>query len=135
MTKVTRERRGLFTAARSGLALTLMLGVASSEARAGEAEAKSLLKAMSDYMASQKSISFDYDVNFEIVTAEKQKIALASSGTVALARPDKIRATRSGGFADVETVFDGKTLTFLGKNARSTRRSTSPAPSIIWSTN
>lgn len=119
MTKVTRERRGLFTAARSGLALTLMLGVAaSSEARAGEAEAKSLLKAMSDYMASQKSISFDYDVNFEIVTAEKQKIALASSGTVALARPDKIRATRSGGFADVETVFDGKTLTFLGKNAK-----------------
>ena len=54
MTKVTRERRGLFTAARSGLALTLMLGVAaSSEARAGEAEAKSLLKAMSDYMASK----------------------------------------------------------------------------------
>ena len=36
---------------------------------------------------------------------------------MALARPDKIRATRSGGCADVETVFDGKTLTFLGKNA------------------
>ena len=34
-----------------------------------------------------------------------------------LNRPDKIRATRAGGFVDVETVFDGKTLTLLGKNA------------------
>ena len=34
-----------------------------------------------------------------------------------LRRPDKIRATRSGGFADVEMLFDGKTLTMLGKNA------------------
>ena len=30
--------------------------------------------------------------------------------------PDKVRANRSGGFADIETVFDGKTLTILGKN-------------------
>jgi len=28
-------------------------------------------------------------------------------------RPDKIRAKRSGGFADVELSFDGKTLTLL----------------------
>ena len=34
-----------------------------------------------------------------------------------LNRPDKIRATRAGGFVDVETLFDGKTLTLLGKNA------------------
>ena len=33
-----------------------------------------------------------------------------------LNRPDKIRATRAGGFVDVETLFDGKTLTLLGKN-------------------
>jgi len=35
---------------------------------------------------------------------------------VTLNRPDKIRAVRAGGFADVETSFDGKTLTLLGKN-------------------
>ena len=34
-----------------------------------------------------------------------------------LSRPDKIRATRSGGFANVEMIFDGKTLTLLGKDA------------------
>ena len=42
---------------------------------------------------------------------------LPSSGAVTLNRPDKIRAMRAGGFVDVETVFDGKTLTLLGKNA------------------
>jgi len=33
-----------------------------------------------------------------------------------LNRPDKIRAMRAAGFADVETFFDGNTLTLLGKN-------------------
>ena len=81
------------------------------------AEAKRLLKAMSDYLDAQQAISFDYDAALEVVTTDKQKLALASSGAVTLNRPDKIRAARSGGFVDVETVFDGKTLTLLGKNA------------------
>jgi hypothetical protein len=44
-------------------------GMASiSVARADETQAKSLLKAMSDYLAAQKGISFDYDSNLEIVS-------------------------------------------------------------------
>ena len=46
------------------------------------------------------------------------KLTLAASGNVELARPDKVRASRSGGFADIETVFDGKTLTILHKNIK-----------------
>lgn len=87
-----------------------------SPAQADENDAKSLLKAMSDYLAAQKSLSFDYDTSLEVVTKEGQRLALASSGAVEVNRPDKIRATRTGGFADVEMVFDGKTLTLLGKN-------------------
>lgn len=85
--------------------------------QADEAEAKRLLKAMSDYLASRNSISFAYDTNLEVVTGDGQKLLLASSGTIELGRPDRIRATRTGGFADVEMIFDGKTLTLLGKNA------------------
>jgi len=33
-----------------------------------------------------------------------------------LSRPDKVRASRIGGYADVELNFDGKTLTVHGKN-------------------
>ncbi len=93
-------------------------GMASvSAAHADEAQAKSLLKAMSDYLAAQKTISFEYDSNLEIVSTQQQKIGLASSGTLTLERPDKLHATRTGGFSNVEMVFDGKTLTLLGKNA------------------
>jgi len=96
----------------------VMAGMANmSAARADEAQAKSLFKAMSDYLGAQKAIALDYDSNLEVVTQQKQKLALASSGSVTLNRPDKIRATRTGGFANVEMVFDGKKLTLLGKNA------------------
>jgi hypothetical protein len=73
---------------------------------------------MSDYLAAQKAISFDFDSNLEVVTTEGQKIGLASSGALNVNRPDKIHMTRTGGFADVELVFDGKTVTLLGKNAK-----------------
>jgi hypothetical protein len=93
-------------------------GIASiSVARADQAQARSLLKAMSDYLGAQKAISFDYDSNLEIVSTQQQKIGLASSGTLTLNRPDKVHVTRTGGFANVEMVSDGKTLTLLGKNA------------------
>ena len=99
-------------------AAVAMVGMADMAAsRADEAQAKSLLKAMSDYLAGQKAISFDYDSNLEIVSTQQQKIGLASSGTLTLNRPDKLHATRNGGFANVEMVFDGKTLTLFGKNA------------------
>ena len=83
----------------------------------GESEknAKALLKGMSDYLAAQKVISMSYDSIFEVVTDEKQKLQLATSGTVDMVRPDKIRTTRQSGFSNTEMVFDGKTLSFLGK--------------------
>src|SRR5271169_5538727 len=98
------------------LVFTMGLATTIGAARADEAAAKSLLKATSDYLAAQTAISFPYDTNLEIVTKDQQKLALASSGMITLNRPDKMRATRHGGFADVEAVFDGKTLTLLGKN-------------------
>jgi hypothetical protein len=88
-----------------------------SAAHADEAQAKSLFKAMSDYLAAQKAISFAFDSTLEVVTDQDQKLGLASSGTLTLNRPDKLHATRTGGFADVEMVYDGKTVTMLGKNA------------------
>jgi len=88
----------------------------STIASADEADAKALLKAMSDYMASQEAISFAYDASFEVVTKDGQRLSLASSGTMALNRPDKLHVTRSGGFMNNETIFDGQTLTLLGKN-------------------
>lgn len=90
---------------------------AGTDASADESHAKEILKAMSDYLAAQDQFSFEYDSTLEVVTREDQKLQLASSGTVAIERPDRIRSTRSSGFVDVEIIFDGATLTLHGKNA------------------
>ena len=94
----------------TAVALVLATGMSMS-AKADEADAKHALKAMSDYMTKQTAISFVYDANLEVVTKDHQKLMLANTGTIDLVRPDKIRATRNGGFSNVEMVFDGKTLT------------------------
>ena len=117
MKKTSSKSVKMFVRCLSAVALSLIILLGTSAgAKAAEADAKRILKSMSDYMASQKSISFGFDATLEVVTKDEQKLALASSGTVTLNRPDKIRVTRSGGFADVEMSFDGKTLTLLGKN-------------------
>lgn len=103
------------TNALAGAALAVSVMVGAPGARADEAQAKEIFKAMSDYMAAQQAMSFDFDTTFEVISTEGQKIAFSSSGTVTMNRPDKIRATRSGGFANVELVFDGKTVSLLGK--------------------
>jgi hypothetical protein len=95
------------------LILTMLLfGAPSAQAQ----DADKILKAMTDYVASQNVISATYDTDIEVITDDLQKIQFASSGQMLLSRPDKARVSRLGGYADVEMVFDGKTLTVLGKN-------------------
>ena len=102
------------TAAASSVAI---LSVATSHgARADDSVA--LLKAMADYTAAQKSISATFDSDIEVITPELQKIQFSSSGQLKLARPDKLRVRRTGGYADVDLVYDGKTVSLYGNNAK-----------------
>ena len=117
MTRPSRKSQHRFSAALAAGALALFVSGSLSVTRADEADAKTLVKAMSDYLASQKAISFAYDTNLEVVTPDHQKILLASSGKMEMGRPDKLRVTRHGGFANVEMIFDGKTATLFGKDA------------------
>jgi hypothetical protein len=105
-------------ALRRGMAVAALLLAASLPRTAGAQgqDPDKLLKAMSDYVTGQKTISMTFDSDIEVITSELQKIQFTSSGQVLLSRPDKLRATRTGGYADVEVVFDGKTATVLGKN-------------------
>jgi hypothetical protein len=110
----------LATKLKAGAAVVIIATIGMSgisSARADELQAKSLLKAMSDYLAAQKSLSFDYDSSLEIISTQNQKVALVSSGTVVLNRPNKLHATRTGGFADVDMAFDGNKLVLLGKDS------------------
>jgi hypothetical protein len=89
--------------------------LSAAPAMAQQDEAKPLFKAMTDFMAAQPALSASFDSTVEIVTADLEKVGFAASGTLAMSRPDKIRMTRTGGLADVELVFDGKTLAVYGK--------------------
>ena len=78
-----------------------------------------ILKGMADYLAGQKSLSAKFDSDIEVITPELQKIQFTSSGEMKMSRPDKLRIRRTGGYADVELVYDGKTVSVYGNNAKS----------------
>lgn len=96
---------------------TALLLAAMSPAQADD-PAK-ILKSMSDYLAGQKILSASFDSDIEIITPELQKIQFASSGQIKLGRPDKLRVRRTGGYADVELIYDGKTVSLYGTDAKS----------------
>jgi hypothetical protein len=97
------------------LAMGLSLG---SPADAQNGDAEKLLKGMADYITAQKILAVTYDSDIEVITNNLQKIQFSSSGQVQLSRPDKLRATRTGGYRDVEIVFDGKMLTVNNKDGK-----------------
>ena len=104
-------------AALGASALAAVLLAPASAARADDAAG--ILKSMTDYLGSQKSLSASFESDIEVITPELQKIQFASSGQLKLSRPDKLRVRRTGGYADVELVYDGKTISVYGNNAQS----------------
>jgi hypothetical protein len=100
-----------------GIMLTVAVSTAPRAAAQSD-DADKILKAMSDYVASQKTLSITFDSDIEVITTNLQKIQFTSSGQVLLSRPDKLRATRTGGYSDIEIVFDGKTLTMNNKDLK-----------------
>lgn len=112
----SRRLNGKVRTAVAALALCGLAGVAGTQpAAADEAQAKQMFKAMTDYLAGQQAFSFNYDATLDIVTEDMMKVGLASSGSLALQRPDKARMTRTG-VADVELTYDGKTVSAIGKH-------------------
>jgi hypothetical protein len=92
--------------------------IASTGRPARADDAAKFLKAMTDYTAAQKSITATFDSDIEVVTPELEKIQFTSSGNLQLTRPDKLRISRTGGYADVQLVYDGKTVSLYGNNAK-----------------
>lgn len=97
----------------AGLLIATAGTVAQAEGVAGDA--KAILKAMSDYVSSQRTLEFTFDSSIEAVTPEMEKVQFTNSGGGLLSRPDKLHAHRAGGYADVEMIFDGATVSVLGK--------------------
>jgi hypothetical protein len=108
------------------LAVVTSLALATPHAQAQDHDAKGILKTMSDYVGSQKSVSLAYDSDIEVITPTLQKLQFASSGQMQLSRPDKVHAIRKGGYSDVEFFFDGKTFTVYDKEKNEYAQAESP---------
>lgn len=91
------------------------ISLAASPALAQADDAKTILKSMSDYLASQQSLASDFDVGLGVMTTAGQKIEFTASGTTVLARPNKLMAMRRGGYSDVQVLFDGQTVTIVDR--------------------
>jgi hypothetical protein len=115
--------RARFRAMWSAAAAVLLLA-AISPARADDPAM--ILKAMTDYLGSQNTLSASFESDIEIITPELQKIQFASSGQIKLGRPDKLRVKRTGGYSDVELVYDGKTISLYGNDAKSYMQADAP---------
>jgi hypothetical protein len=74
-------------------------------------DAQRLLKASTDFLASQKQFSAETRNTLEIVLKSGQKIEFNHQARVSAQRPNKLRAERTGDLVDQVFVFDGKSLT------------------------
>lgn len=95
--------------------LLTFLAMVPVDAWAREGDAKSILKAMSEYVGKQKTIELAFDSDIEVITPQLEKIQFTNSGEALLQRPGKLLAHRLGGYADVALYFDGTTVKIFDK--------------------
>jgi hypothetical protein len=93
----------------------LTLTAVSINAEPQDIVAKSILKSMSTYIDSQKTIELTFESGIEVITPELEKIQFTSSGRVLLSRPDKLQAHRVSGHADVTLFLTEKRSVFTRK--------------------
>jgi hypothetical protein len=110
MKQVARIGRG------GAVTVALLLTVALPQEAEAQADgvdpvARQLLKASTDFLARQQQFSLDTASSIEVVLASGQKIQYDHSAKVAVERPNKWRAERTGEVVDQVFYYDGKSLT------------------------
>jgi len=94
------------------IAALATLSVAAQAQSTGVApEAMQMLKASTDFLASQQRFTADTRVTLEIVLKSGQKIEFNSTDHQFVQRPNKLRSERSGDLVEQVFVYDGKSLT------------------------
>jgi uncharacterized protein DUF2092 len=107
------------------IALTTILS-ASAPARA-EDDAAQILKAMSDYVSSQQSISLTFNSDIEVITPEIQKIQFASSGKLLLRVPISSGPTELAAIPMSKSSSTARRSPFWARTSMPTRNLRLPA--------
>ncbi|MCX5568805.1 DUF2092 domain-containing protein [Kaistia nematophila] len=91
---------------------------ASAAAEQNRQDAIEIVKGMARYVGGQTDITLAFDSELEVVTPQMEKLQFNSSGKAQIHRPDEFRVSRTGGYADVELLYDGKSVTVYDKSAK-----------------
>ncbi len=92
-------------------------------------QATKLLKASTDFLASQKQFSVETRSSLEVVLVSGQKIQFDHTARQSVLRPNKLRAERTGDLVEQIFYYDGKTLTL--QNLGEKRYATVAAPGTV----
>ncbi|MGB2816868.1 MAG: DUF2092 domain-containing protein [Burkholderiaceae bacterium] len=112
-TGTTRYRRVIrrIAGAAALLAAVALPQLAAAQSDKIDPQAVKLLKAATDFVASQKALAADTRNTLEVVLTSGQKIQFAHTAKVSMQRPNKLRAERTGDLVNQVFYYDGKSLT------------------------
>lgn len=111
------------------LAAGLSVGGALAQTKAIDPEAQRLLKASTDFLASQKQFGAQTRNTLEVVLKSGQKIEFNHTAQLSAQRPNKLRAERSGDLVNQVFVYDGASLTLY--NGQDNTYAQAAAPSSL----
>jgi len=115
------------TALVAGLILGFCLGAGPAMSADGmDPDADKILKSMSTYLGGLPAFTVSADVDSEVIDLLGQKLQFSSSVAIAAKRPGKLYMSRQGAIADMEVIFNGKTLTLNGKGLNVYKQIESP---------
>lgn len=95
-----------------------MFGITSSvSAQSPDPDALAVLKNSTDFLAAQQQFSVNSESVLEVVLANGQKIQFDNAASMALKRPNKLKAQRVGELVDQHMFYNGKTFTLFNPSA------------------
>lgn len=105
------------------VAIALFIGAALAQAELSQPDsvapaARQLLKTATDFLAAQPRFSLDTDSSLDVVLPSGQKIQFDHTVRVAVERPNRWRAERTGELVDQVAYYDGKSLTLYNPDGR-----------------
>lgn len=113
----------------TALAAGLSVGGAQAQTTQIDPEAQRLLKASTDFLASQKQFGAQTRNTLEVVLKSGQKIEFNHTAQLSAQRPNKLRAERSGDLVNQVFVYDGAALTLY--NGQDNTYAQAAAPGTI----
>ena len=102
---------------------------ALGDSAAADAEALTLLRKATGYLAGQQRFRVDTESSIEVVLTSGQKIQFDHAARLSVQRPNKLRAERRGDLVDQVFYYDGEELTLF--NPGDAYFATLPAPDTL----